>query len=274
VLWISLAMAVFAQFCYVGGQESTSTSFAEYDARVASFIDPVAHQAYGHTAFALSRFLAAAMDMWIKPRFTLLFFFVGAVSLSAVTSHATRASGAALIVILMFFEGPLFPQIYAQGIRGMGKHTKDASVLLTTAIGGGAVFPPIMFAALKIKNAQFAFLVIAIAYAAGTLYPIWLNLLPATRALSDPVRDEQTRREVEAGVTQQASTTTGESERGIIAKKRMATPTEPDQLPSVQHRERLSWTEDMAPTRSDSLAIEPARIPTPRPGSGTGSSVR
>jgi len=274
VLWISLAMAVFAQFCYVGGQESTSTSFAEYDARVASFIDPVAHQAYGHTAFALSRFLAAAMDMWIKPRFTLLFFFVGAVSLSAVTSHATRASGAALIVILMFFEGPLFPQIYAQGIRGMGKHTKDASVLLTTAIGGGAVFPPIMFAALKIKNAQFAFLVIAIAYAAGTLYPIWLNLLPATRALSDPVRDEQTRREVEARVTQQASTTTGESERGIIAKKRMATPTEPDQLPSVQHRERLSWTEDMAPTRSDSLAIEPARIPTPRPGSGTGSSVR
>src|SRR5690242_359045 len=30
VIWISLGLAVFSQFCYVGGQESTSTSYAEY----------------------------------------------------------------------------------------------------------------------------------------------------------------------------------------------------------------------------------------------------
>lgn len=273
VVWISLTMAVFAQFCYVGGQESTSTSFAEYNARVASSIDPVAHQAYGHTAFAISRFLAAAMDIWIKPRFSLLFFFIGAVSFSAAAMHATGAAGAAVIVMLMFFEGPLFPQIFAQGIRGMGRHTKDASALLTAAIGGGAVFPPIMFAALKIRNAQFAFLVITAAYAAGTLYPLWLNIMPAAREISDPVRDEHTRQQSEAQVKQRASTTAKRLSPWSKVTRRLATPKEPDQLPSVQHRERLSWSEGIAP-RSDSLAIEPIATRTSRLGSINNSSVR
>ncbi|KAF2846363.1 MFS monosaccharide transporter-like protein [Plenodomus tracheiphilus IPT5] len=275
VMWISLAMAVFAQLCYVGGQESTSTSFSEYDSRVAPFIDPVAHQAYGHTAFAASRFLAAFMDIWIKPRYTLLFFFLGAIAFSAAAMHATGAAGAAVIVMVMFFEGPLFPQIFAQGIRGMGKHTKDASVLLTAAIGGGAVFPPIMFAALKIHNAQYAFVVIAAAYAAGTLYPIWLNTVPAAQALSDPVRDEQTRREMEAEAKRHGptTTTTRKSKRWGKVKKRLGTPKENDQLPSVEHRERVSWPEGLAP-RANSLAIEPVHTRTPSSVSRTSSSIR
>lgn len=273
ILWVSLAMAVFAQFCYVGGQESTSTSFDEYDAQVASFIDPVTHQAYGHTAFALSRFLAAAMDMWIKPRFTLLFFFIGAVSLSVAAMHTTRTAGASIVVMLMFCEGPIFPQIFAQGIRGMGKYTKDASVLLTAAIGGGAFFPPIMFAALKRRNARFAFLVIATAYAAGTIYPLWLNSMPATRALSDPRRDEHTRHESDAELTQPAPSTTRRLERGIMAEKQMDTPTEPGPTSSVQHRERLNANDNTAPTRSNNLAIEPVHPRTPRPRSESGSSI-
>lgn len=207
VLWISLAMAVFSQFCYVGGQEATATSFAKFDGRVLAGGDIVAQQSYGHTAFAVSRFLAAALDMWVKPRYVLLFFYLGAVAFSAATMHATGSAGAAVIIMVMFCEGPLFPQIFAQGIRGMGKHTKDAAVLLTAAIGGGAVFPPIMFAALKIHNASFAFCVIAVVYAAGSLYPVWLNLVPAARKLTDPVRDEETRRESEAEEKRRDSTT-------------------------------------------------------------------
>ncbi|KAI8934073.1 hypothetical protein NX059_008837 [Plenodomus lindquistii] len=273
VMWISLAMAVFAQFCYVGGQESTSTSFAEYISRAAPSIDSVAHQAYGHTAFAASRFLAAAMDMLVKPRHTLLFFFIGSIAFSAAAIHANGASGAAILIMVMFFEGPLFPQIFAQGIRGMGKHTKDASVLLTAAIGGGAVFPPIMFAALKVHNAQYAFVVIAVAYAAGTLYPIWLNFMPTARTLSDPVRDEQARRESEAEEKRRESTISRKSKRWSKAKKRLGTPKGNDQLPSVEHRERVSWPEGLAP-RADSLAIEPVHTSSPSSVSKTSLSIR
>jgi hypothetical protein len=162
----------------------------------------------------------------------------------------------------MFFEGPLFPQIFAQGIRGMGRHTKDASVLLTAAIGGGAVIPPIMFASLKIHNAQYAFCVIVAAFAVGTLYPIWLNALPAARQLSDPVRDEQSRRESEA--EEKRRELSGEKRTKMFSKLkgRLSMHKDNDQLPSVEHRERRSWPEGLAP-RNGSLSIEPAEPPMP-----------
>lgn len=264
VLWIGLGMAVFSQFCYVGGQESTSTSYSEFMHRVAPNTDIVAHQAYGHTAFAVSRFLAALLDIWIRPRFSLMFFYLGAIAFAAAAMKVTGSAGATIIVMIMFFEGPLFPQIFAQGIRGMGKHTKDASVLLTAAIGGGAVFPPIMFAALKIHNAQYAFCVILAAYAAGSLYPMWLNALPASRTLSDPVRDEQTRRESEAEEKRNGIGGEKKPKRWSKAKKGLSWHKDNanDQLPSVEHRERRSWPEGLAP-RSGSMAIEPVRTRTP-----------
>jgi fucose permease len=255
VLWIGLGMAVFSQFCYVGGQESTSTSFAEYLHRVDSSIESVSHQAIGHTAFAISRFLAAGIDIWIKPRFSLLFFYLGSIAFAAASMKASGSTGAAMIILLMFFEGPLFPQIFAQGIRGMGRHTKDASVLLTAAIGGGAVIPPVMFAALKIHNAQYAFCVIIAAYAAGSLYPLWLSALSATRKLSDPMRDEHTRRESEAEERRKEMSGEKRVKRSSRLKNRMNWHPD-DQLPSVEHRERRSWPEGLAP-RNGSMSIEP-----------------
>jgi fucose permease len=255
VLWIGLGIAVFSQFSYVGGQESTSTSFAEYLQRVSPSTDFVSHQAIGHTAFAASRFLAAATDIYIKPRFSLLFFYLGAIACAAGAMKTSGSTGAAMIVLVNFFEGPLFPQIFAQGLRGMGKHTKDASVLLTAAIGGGAIIPPVMFAALKIHNAQYALCVIIAAFAGGVLYPIWLNALPATRQLSDPIRDEGTRRESETEGKRNGSAGERKTKRFSKIKNRLSW-NKVDQLPSVEHRERRSWPEGLAP-RNGSMSIEP-----------------
>jgi fucose permease len=268
VLWIGLGMAALSQFCYVGGQESVSTSYKEYIDRVAPSTDYVSQLAYGHTAFAISRFMAAAIYVWVKPRFNMLFFYLGSIAFAAAAMHVSGTDGAAIMVMVMFFQGPLFPQIFAQGIRGMGKHTKDASVVLTAAIGGGAVFPPIMFAVLKTVNSQYAFCVIVAAFATGALYPIYLNALPASRELSDPVRDEKTRRESEAEEKRRGSS--GEKhKRWSKVKKRFSWNNE-DQLPSVEHRERRSWPEGLAP-RSDSLAIEPVRTRTPSSSSSSTS---
>jgi hypothetical protein len=196
----------------------------------------------------------------------MLFFYLCAIAFAAAAMHASGTTGVAIIAMVMFFQGPLFPQIFAQGIRGMGKHTKDASVVLTAAIGGGAVFPPIMFAVLKTYNSQYAFCVIVAAFAAGALYPIYLNALPASRELADPIRDEKTRRESEAE-EKRGGSSSEKSRRWSKVKKRLSWNKE-DQLPSVEHRERRSWPEGLAP-RSDSLAIEPVRTRTP---SSSGSS--
>jgi fucose permease len=258
IFWVTLGLAVFSQFCYVGGQESTSTSFAEYIGYVKPSLDYVSHQAIGHTAFAISRFLAALMNIWIKPRFVLLFFYLGAVALAAAAMKSTGDAGAAILPLIMFMEGPLFPQVFAQGIRGMGRHTKDASVLLTAAIGGGGVFPPIMFAALKIHNAQYAFCVIVAIYAAGSLYPIWLNCLSATRKLSDPKRDEQTRRESEAEEKRRESLGLVKHRTWGKARSKLSwSRGNQDLLPSIEHRERRSWPEGLAPALGN-IDITPA----------------
>lgn len=264
VLWVGFGLAVLSQFCYVGGQESTSTSFAGYLKRVRPSTDYVNHQAIGHTAFAVSRFLTAAMAIWVKPRIGLFFIYLGAIAFAAATMKTTGGTGAAMIVMLMFFEGPLFPQIFAQGLRGMGRHTKDASVLLTAAIGGGAVFPPMMFAANKVHNSQYGFCVIIIAFAVGILYPLWLNAVPAARKISDPVRDEQSRRESEAEAEEKRRESMGEKKTRRFSKfkQRLSghTNTNNDFSPTVEHRERVSWPENYAPRR-ESMSIQPVGPP-------------
>jgi hypothetical protein len=143
----------------------------------------------------------------------------------------------------------LFPQIYAQALRGLGKHTKDAAVLLTAAIGGGAVFPPIMYGAMKSRNLQYAFCVIVAAYVAGILFPIWLNAYPTARALADPCRDEQTRRDLmlEEEIRRDSTTTGEKKKRWSGMRKRLSASKESGQLPTVEHRERSSWPEGRGP---------------------------
>ncbi len=223
-------------------------------------MDVVSQVAYGHTAFAVSRFLAAISDIWIKPRFSLLFFYLGAIAFSIAAMKTSGSTGATMIVMVMFFEGPLFPQIFAQGIRGMGKHTKDAAVLITASIGGGGFFPPIMFAALKIHDARYAFCVVVAAFTAGLLYPIWLNTVPAARIISDPLRDEQTRRESEA--EEKRRSLSGEkrnSKRWSKVKEQLHWHKEKvnEELPSAEHREHRPLPDNQEETRSASIAIEP-----------------
>ena len=153
----------------------------------------------------------------------------------------------------------------------MGRHTKDASVLLTAAIGGGAVFPPIMFAAFKVHNAQYAFCVIVATFAGGALYPLCLNVVPALRNLSDPVRDEQTRQESEAEEKRRASMGDEKEKRWSKMRNRISWRKDNDHVPSVEHRERRSWPEGLAP-RSGSMAIE--RVRTRTPSSSSSSSGR
>ncbi|KAF2127055.1 MFS monosaccharide transporter-like protein [Dothidotthia symphoricarpi CBS 119687] len=270
VIWVGLGLAVWSVFCYVGGQEATASLYGDYLRLVKPSLDAVDHQAVGHSAFAVSRFLAAIIDIWVKPRFSLLFFYLGAIAFSAAAMHSTGSAAAAILVMVMFFEGPLFPQLFAQGIRGMGKHTKDASVLLTAAIGGGGVMSPIMFAALKTHNARYAFCVIVTAFSAGVLYPLWLSALPATRKLSDPIRDHQTR--LESVAEQEGRESMGQTRKGRWSKvrRRFSLNKEKDQLPSVEHRERCSWPEGSAPI-SRSLDISP--MPTHAKNSWSKSST-
>lgn len=190
VIWITLAFGVFSQWCYVGGQESNATTYNAYLAAVAPGRNVANFMAIAHTAFAASRFLAAGLGLWIKPRYLLVVFYLGSIIFGALSIHFRGDTGTALITMIFFFEGPLFSLIYAQSLRGMGRHTKFASVLVTSAVSGGAVFSPISN---HVANAngrpQLAMVVSVAVFAAGMVFPLWLNASPAARKQCDPIKD-------------------------------------------------------------------------------------
>ncbi|KAK5127659.1 hypothetical protein LTR85_007000 [Meristemomyces frigidus] len=190
IVWITLGFGVFSQFCYVGAQELNATNFSPYLSVVDSTYNQANYMAIAHTAFAVSRFLAAGLGFWIKPRILLLFFYVGAIVFEALAMNYSGNTGLAMMIMVFFMEGPLFSLIFAQSLRGMGRQTRLASVLITSAISGGAVFAPI---ANHIANAdgrvKYSLVVAVAAFAGGTTFAVWLNSIPSARMQVDPIKD-------------------------------------------------------------------------------------
>ncbi|KAF2157170.1 MFS general substrate transporter [Myriangium duriaei CBS 260.36] len=186
VIWYILGLGVLSQFCYVGAQEVYGTTFTAYMAKVRPEFDVTNYMAIAHTAFAVSRFTAAGLGFFIKPRYLLLFFFIGSVVFSGLTTSFTGDTAVALLIMVFFFEGPLFSLIYASCLRGLGKHTKDGTALLTAAISGGAVFPAISYAASTQLGAQPSLVVGVAAFAGGALLPVLVSTMPSFRRVLDP----------------------------------------------------------------------------------------
>ncbi|KAK5171400.1 uncharacterized protein LTR77_004544 [Saxophila tyrrhenica] len=190
IIWITLAFGVFSQFCYVGAQEANATNYDAYLDVVAPTFNPANTMAVAHTTFAVSRFLAAGLGFWVKPRILMLVFYIGSILFSALAMHYGGDAGVGFMIMVFFFEGPLFALIYAQCLRGMGKHTKLASVFITSAVCGGSVFAPISSViATSGRGAMFAVVVPAVVLGAGTIFPIYLNASPLARKQCDPIKD-------------------------------------------------------------------------------------
>jgi hypothetical protein len=119
-----------------------------------------------------------------------LFFYAGAIIFDILAMNYQGGTGTAMIVMVFFFEGPLFSLIFGQSLRGMGRHTKTASVLITAAVGGGAVFSPISSQiANNGKRPMYALVIAVAAFAGGTVFPVMLNLHPFARKQVDPIKD-------------------------------------------------------------------------------------
>jgi fucose permease len=188
---ITLAIGTLSQFCYVGAQETLSTTFPQYlmdSLRLK--VDVTEFLAIGHTTFAAGRFLAAFLNLFIKPRYLLLLFYVGALVCSILCMKLSGKAAETAGLFLYLCEGPIFSIIFAITLRGLGRFTKDGSALITAAICGGGVFPPILsgIARGNPDNIAYGYRVMVAAFAIGTVYPLYLNFFPLARRMADPVK--------------------------------------------------------------------------------------
>ena len=189
VIYVTLALGVFSQFCYVGGQEAVVGSFQDYVTKVQTnpAILSLDYITIGRSAFVVGRFISACACYFISPSLVLAFLYLGMVVTSALAMSVSGNAGVAMITLIMLFESGAFPLIYAISIRGLGKYTKTGSALLTAAISGGIVGPAVMSPVSKSRGLQYAFCVVVALFAFGSIFPVYLVTLPAARAQVDPI---------------------------------------------------------------------------------------
>ncbi|KAF8849314.1 MFS general substrate transporter [Acephala macrosclerotiorum] len=195
----SLVLVVIAQFLYVGAQEAMSVWFGALLESLSSLrgsgltlsIDN--YTLISHAVFAFGRLFFAFLCLIISPRILLLISFVGCMIFAVLTMSlgidANSIAGPA--IVFFFFEGPIFPLVYAIGLRGLGSWTKWGAGFITGATSGGAVFAFVMFAVQRVDglSVEYSYCVIVAIYAVGMLHPIYLNSVPGARHQVDPAYD-------------------------------------------------------------------------------------
>lgn len=256
LIYLTLALAVFAQFVYTAAQESMSVWFGGLlgmlsspytDTELTMSIDN--YTLVAHTTFAAGRFLFAPLCIIIPPRILLLFIFVGGVIFSALTMSldlsANGIAGPALV--FFFFEGPVWPLVYAIGLRGMGRQTKIAAALLTAAASGGGIFQFVMYAVQQVshKDVQYSFCVIVALFTFGTIFPVYLNLVKGARRQVDPAKplgfDEEELRQARGEMEKPSTPIRRLSRRFSVIISKIVVGgkgnRESGELPVVEHRE-------------------------------------
>ncbi|KAI0885714.1 MFS general substrate transporter [Annulohypoxylon maeteangense] len=210
----TLALAVLAQWATVAGQESMSIFFQKIitpklvvhtanGQSIESLLSPIGltlsipdYLLISHTSFALSRFLAAYLAFLSpthpkvpQPR-TILGITTGLSILSGIAVVTLRPENPNLVVIpvvlFYFFEGPLWPLIFALGLRGQGQRTKRAAAYITMGASGPAFWPFVIYAAIQQGGSvQTAFAVVPALFVLSGFFPFFLDMKKDARALVD-----------------------------------------------------------------------------------------
>ncbi|KAI0400481.1 major facilitator superfamily domain-containing protein [Xylaria palmicola] len=222
----SLALAILAQWTYVASQETMSIFFGNIltprsEVLIGTQMNTVRrgdtpqgglslsttdYLLIAHTAFAVSRFLAAYLAYLSpthpkvpQPRTVLNLCTVFSIvsSILVVVLRPTNPDLLAIPVILFFFfEGPMWPLIYTLGLRGQGERTKRAAAFITMGASGPAFWPFVVYGIHRGgASYQTAFVLVPVLLVISGFFSLFLDLKHDARALVDArVGPEQQRK--------------------------------------------------------------------------------
>lgn len=141
-----LVLGAIGIFVYVGAEVSIGSFLVKYFVNLDSTM--LEMEAGKMVSFywggaMVGRFIGSAVQRKIKPGNVLGFNAIMA-ALLVITSMLTNGKIAMWSILLVgLFNSIMFPTIFSLAIRGLGKHTGQASGILCMAIVGGAIVPVI-----------------------------------------------------------------------------------------------------------------------------------
>ncbi|KAK5070196.1 hypothetical protein LTS08_008436 [Lithohypha guttulata] len=176
-----LFFGVAAQFCYVGAQVGVASQFINYSIETANLSHAVASDRYaiGQALFAIGRFAAAGLFMFVKPRYVLMAFMTGIMIFQGAAMGVWGEGGFAMLAIVLFFESCIFPTIFTLSIRGLGRHTKRGSSWIVASVCGGALFPSLTGLLADKRDYHIAMAVPLVGFFVSFCFPIYLNTICA-----------------------------------------------------------------------------------------------
>ncbi|KAI1490094.1 major facilitator superfamily domain-containing protein [Biscogniauxia mediterranea] len=278
----TLVLSVLAQWTYTAGQESMSIFFRalitpSMSTQAGTTGAPAAAAAINggpseppglvlsipdyllvaHSAFALSRFLAAYLAYLSpthpkvpQPRTVLNISTACSIACSIVVVVLRPANPNMLaipIILFFFFEGPMWPLIFALGLRGQGERTKRAAAYITMGGSGPAFWPFVMYG-INARGGSFqtAFIIVPALLVIAGLFALFLDLKRDARLLVDSRvgAEEQSRIQDRANREMNLD--------AIIAARRRASmsgpPAEPKK-PSIVKRFSIALNKGVVPGR-------------------------
>ncbi|CAK7215287.1 hypothetical protein SEUCBS140593_002479 [Sporothrix eucalyptigena] len=152
-----------------------------------------------HTAFAVSRAFTGYIvylgvkhpkNHWLpSPRtiLTVSTVLITLFSLLIVVLKPSHNQNLVMIPVALYFlaEGPVWPLVFAIGLRGQGTRTKRAAAYITMGASGPLFWPFVMYAVMKNGGTiQIAFIIVVALMAACTLYPLFLTFVRDARNLT------------------------------------------------------------------------------------------
>ncbi|KAJ9653289.1 hypothetical protein H2198_007533 [Neophaeococcomyces mojaviensis] len=176
-----LFFGVAAQFTYVGAQVAVASQFIRYCEESTGMSPATASDrfALAQALFAIGRFAAAGLFMFVKPRYVLMLFMTMIMVFIGAAMGAKGEAGFACLALVLFFESCIFPTIFTLSIRGLGRHTKRGSSWIVAAVSGGALFPALTGLLADKKGYHLAMGVPLAGFFVSFCYPIYLNTVCA-----------------------------------------------------------------------------------------------
>jgi fucose permease len=218
----TIVLAVTAQWMYIAAQESMSIYFGSLLTQLLPATTPASGSAndqttsnskppglklsipdyllVAHTAFAVSRFAAGYLSYlsvrhprspFIPTPRTMLSasaLLSAVFALLVVVLRPHNDANLLVIPIVLFFlaEGPLWPLIFALGLRGQGKRTKRAGAWLTMGASGPAFWPFVLYGIVRGGGSlQTAFVVVVVLLVFTFIYPVFLTVVKDAKTLVD-----------------------------------------------------------------------------------------
>lgn len=175
----NMIFAFIAQFCYVGAQVTIASFFINYATENATYSSSQASNmlSYALITFTVGRFVATALATIFQADFMLMVYAICAIAMNAYICAGHGTSAVAVLIVIFFFEAPMYPTLFTLGTANLGKHTRRGAGILVMGVSGGAVFPPIQGAIADSAGTRISYVVplVGFVYVLGYVIFHWVS---------------------------------------------------------------------------------------------------